>query len=121
MLGRGASGTVYLADTVSTGLPRKVAIKVLNSDLNVNAGLVGRLNEQAKSLSQVNHRAMVRVDDIAQLNGQWSVLMEYVEGADLSSLLKDGPLPPGRPSRWRRRWLVRFMRPSTRMVRMASR
>ncbi|HND31619.1 MAG TPA: serine/threonine-protein kinase, partial [Myxococcota bacterium] len=94
LLGRGAFGAVYLADTVGAGLPKKVAVKVLNPDRAVSPELVGRLRDEARMLSLIHHRAIVRVDDLVQLNGQWSVIMEYVEGVDLGVLLRKGPVPP---------------------------
>ena len=94
LLGRGAFGSVYLADTVNAGLPRKVAVKVLNADRSVSPELVSRLRDEARMLSLIHHRAIVRVDDLVQLNGQWSVIMEYVAGVDLAALIKQGPVPP---------------------------
>lgn len=41
LLGRGAFGAVYLADTVGAGLPKKVAVKVLNPDRAVSPEMVG--------------------------------------------------------------------------------
>lgn len=92
-LGEGAFGAVYLAETVGGGLARRVAIKVPHPDKVNVPGLVGRLRDEARLLALIRHRAIVRVDDLVELDGNWSVIMEYVEGADIGELLDDGPVP----------------------------
>ncbi|MDP2317237.1 MAG: serine/threonine-protein kinase [Pseudomonadota bacterium] len=94
LLGRGAFGSVYLADTVGTGIERTVAIKVLRPEQAAIPGLLERLRDEARMLSMIRHRAIVRVDDLVELDGHWSVVMEYIEGCDVATLVKDGPLPP---------------------------
>ncbi len=94
MLGQGAFGAVYLAETVGTGLERRVAIKVLKPERAATPGLVGRLRDEARMLALIRHRAIVRVDDLVELDGNWSIIMEYVEGCDVTELLRDGPVPP---------------------------
>jgi hypothetical protein len=94
LLGRGAFGAVYLADTVGTGISRPVAIKVLRPEQAAIPGLLERLRDEARMLSMIRHRAIVRVDDLVELDGHWSVVMEYIEGCDVAALLTDGPLPP---------------------------
>lgn len=93
LLGRGSFGAVYLADTVGTGIRRPVAIKVLRPEQAAVPGLLERLRDEARMLSMIRHRAIVRVDDLVELEGHWSIVMEYIEGCDVTSLL-DGPLPP---------------------------
>ena len=95
LLGEGAFGAVYLAEPVGGGLQRTVAIKVLHAERAASPDIVGRLRDEARMLSLIRHRAIVRVDDLVELDGSWSIVMEYVEGADLGALLRRGPLPPG--------------------------
>lgn len=92
-LGQGAFGAVYLAETVGGGLSRRVAIKVPHPDRASMPGLVGRLRDEARMLALIRHRAIVRVDDLVELDGAWSMIMEYVEGLDVGELLDDGPFP----------------------------
>jgi serine/threonine-protein kinase len=94
LLGRGSFGVVYLADTVGTGIGRRVAIKVLRPEHAAWPGLLERLRDEARMLSMIRHRAIVGVDDLVELDGRWSVVMEYIEGCDVAALLADGPLPP---------------------------
>ncbi len=94
LLGQGAFGAVYLADTVGTGLQRRVAVKLLRPEKAGTPGLVGRLRDEARMLAAIRHRAIVRVDDLMELDGTWAIVMEYVEGCDLAELLKLGAVPP---------------------------
>ena len=94
LIGRGSFGSVYLADTVGTGIRRPVAIKVLRPDQAAVPGLLERLRDEARMLAMIRHRAIVRVDDLVELEGHWSVVMEYVEGCDVHALIGDGPFPP---------------------------
>lgn len=93
-LGQGAFGAVYLADTLGTGLERRVAIKLLRPEKATIPGLIGRLRDEARMLAAIRHRAIVRVDDLVELDGAWAIVMEYVEGCDVTELLKLGPVPP---------------------------
>jgi serine/threonine-protein kinase len=93
VIGQGAFGSVYLAETLGRGISSKVAIKVLHPERAAEEGLVRRLRDEARMLALLRHRAIVRVDDLIELNGQWSVVMEYVEGIDVGAILKDTPLP----------------------------
>lgn len=93
-LGQGAFGAVYLADTLGTGLERRVAIKLLRPEKATIPGLLGRLRDEARMLSVIRHRSIVRVDDLLELDGAWAIIMEYVEGCDIAELLKLGPVPP---------------------------
>jgi serine/threonine-protein kinase len=85
---------VYLAQTVGTEISSRVAIKVLHAERAAVPGFVKRLRDEARMLSLIRHRAIVRVDDLVQIGGSWSIIMEYVDGCDLSALLRQGPLPP---------------------------
>ncbi len=94
LLGQGAFGAVYLADTLGTGLQRRVAVKLLRAEKASTPGLVGRLRDEARMLAAIRHRAIVRVDDLVELDGTWAIVMEYVEGCDIGELLKLGAIPP---------------------------
>ena len=92
-LGEGAFGAVYLAESVGGGISRSVAIKVPHGDRAGNPELVSRLRDEARMLAMVRHRAIVRLDDLVELDGVWSIVMEFVDGADVATLLADGPIP----------------------------
>lgn len=91
LLGEGGMGLVYLAEQVSLGRP--VAVKVLRDDLSIQSGMSERFRREAKLLSQVEHAAVVRVIDFGMHGASACLVLEYVEGETLESVLSAGPLP----------------------------
>ncbi|MCB9777062.1 MAG: protein kinase [Alphaproteobacteria bacterium] len=101
-VGKGGFGTVYRAELLGAGGFRKdVALKVLNPDAlaldpHGAIGVAERLRDEARLLGMLGHRAVVHVDGLYQLDGRWTVVMEYVPGADLKQLVAHhGRLPVG--------------------------
>ena len=68
-IGEGAFGAVYLAESIGGGITRNVAIKVPHPDRAGSPDLVGRLRDEARMLAMVRHRAIVRLDDLVELDG----------------------------------------------------
>ena len=66
LLGAGGMGEVYLGEQVSLG--RKVAIKVLHSDLMMHPSMIERFKREARLLSAVEHPSVVRVIDYGETN-----------------------------------------------------
>lgn len=95
VLGRGGFGTVYRADLLGEGaFVRPVALKVLNADLSDAGTVAQRLRDEARLLGRIRHRAVVHVDGLVRLDDRWTIVMEYVDGVDLSRLLvRQGPAP----------------------------
>jgi|GEM_PF-763465 len=94
LLGAGGMGEVYLGEQVSLG--RKVAIKVLHSDLMVHPSMIERFKREARLLSAVEHPAVVRVIDYGETGVGACLVMEYVEGDNLYDVLQTGALAPAR-------------------------
>lgn len=95
-IGKGGFGTVYKAELLGQGgFVKSVALKVLNEGVASMDGMSERLRDEARMLGLLRHRAIVQVDGLLQLDGRWTVVMEYVEGVDLKQLLSRGPLPVG--------------------------
>lgn len=87
ILGEGTFGSVYLADMEGAGgFRRKVALKVLNANWDPESDAGRRLRDEARLLGRLQHRNIVRVDDLIRLNGRWALVMEYIRGADLETL-----------------------------------
>lgn len=96
VLGRGGFGKVVRARFDGPrGFSRQVAIKLLlpSSNTERNAEALRRLRDEARLLGLLQHRALVAVDRLAVIDGEWSVVMEYVVGVDGDRLLSAGPLP----------------------------
>ena len=96
-LGKGGFGTVYRARFLGQGgFTKQVAIKVLNENMEDIDEVAQRLRDEARMLGLLNHRAIVRVDRLAQFDGRWAVIMEYIEGLDLKELVAArGGVPVG--------------------------
>ena len=83
-LGRGAFGEVYLAQMRQPGgLETRVAVKVLREDLASGSDAVLRLRDEGRLLARLAHPTILRVLDLALLDGRVALITEYVEGADL--------------------------------------
>ncbi|HET9481122.1 MAG TPA: serine/threonine-protein kinase [Candidatus Polarisedimenticolia bacterium] len=92
MLGRGGMGEVYRADDLKLGQP--VALKLLPTALAGDPGRLARFHNEVRLARQVSHPSVCRVYDMAEADGQHFLSMEYVDGEDLSSLLRRiGRLP----------------------------
>lgn len=79
---------VFLAE--DTRLHRYVALKVLQSDPGAEA--TRRVLREARAAARLNHPGIAAVHDILEEGGHSFIVMEYVEGRTLSSMLADGPL-----------------------------
>lgn len=85
-IGEGGMANVYLAyDTI---LDRNVAVKVLRGDLANDEKFVRRFQREALSASSLAHPNIVEVYDVGEDNGQYYIVMEYIEGKHLKQLLK---------------------------------
>jgi eukaryotic-like serine/threonine-protein kinase len=87
-LGQGGMGAVYLARQVS--LDRKVAVKVLTSQLSADASFVARFTREAYAAAQLTHHNIVQIHDIGEENDIHFFSMEFVEGKTLKRLLQTG-------------------------------
>ncbi len=85
-IGEGGMANVYLAhDTI---LDRDVAIKILRGDLASDEKFVRRFQREALSASSLSHPNIVEMYDVGEDNGNYFIVMEYIEGKTLKQLLK---------------------------------
>lgn len=85
-IGEGGMANVYLAyDTI---LDREVAVKVLRGDLADDEKFVRRFQREAISASSLSHPNIVEMYDVGEDQGQYYIVMEYVEGKTLKNLVK---------------------------------
>ena len=86
MIGEGGMSNVYLAyDTI---LNRNVAVKILRGDLAEDEKFVRRFQREAISASSLSHPNIVEMYDVGEDQGKYFIVMEYLEGKTLKSLLK---------------------------------
>jgi serine/threonine-protein kinase len=104
-LGAGGMGEVYRA--TDTRLGREVAIKVLPEEFAADAGRLSRFDREAKVLASLNHPNIATLFGFEMLSRSESdpsprsgesgdlvfLVMELVEGDDLSQRIAEGPLP----------------------------
>ena len=90
-LGQGGMGEVYRA--TDTKLDREVAIKVLPTAFAQDKERLARFEREAKVLAQLNHGNIASVHGFDEDGGTWFLVMEHVDGDDLSQRLKRGPVP----------------------------
>lgn len=90
--GQGGMGTVYKAR--HTMLNRVVAVKVLPADRTHNPNSVARFQREMQAVGKLNHPNIVRAVDADEDSGTHYLVMELVEGVDLSELVRRrGRLP----------------------------
>ena len=90
-LGEGGMGTVYRALHVS--LHREVALKLLPADRMQDKTAVERFQREMQAIGKLDHPRIVRATDAGEIDGTHFLVMELVEGVDLSTLVhRCGPL-----------------------------
>ena len=92
LLGRGGMGEVYRATDLR--LSQQVALKFLPESTAADPDTLARFNNEVRIARQVSHPNVCRVYDIGEVDGQPYISMEYVDGENLSTLLRRiGRLP----------------------------
>lgn len=85
-IGEGGMANVYLAHDLI--LDRDVAVKILRGDLADDEKFVRRFQREAISASSLSHPNIVEMYDVGEDNGKYYIVMEYVDGKTLKSLIK---------------------------------
>ena len=85
-IGEGGMANVYLAN--DTILERNVAIKVLRGDLSNDEKFIRRFKREALSVSNLSHPNIVEVYDVGEEEGNYYIVMEYIDGKTLKQLLQ---------------------------------
>ena len=84
-LGVGGMGTVY--EAVHSKLKRKVALKILPTNRWTNPLAISRFEREMEIIGQLDHPNIVRASDAGEENGMHYLVMEHVDGLDLSRIV----------------------------------
>ena len=92
LIGKGGMGDVY--EAIHRKMERRVALKVINRELFQKSEVVSRFHREVKAAAQLSHPNIVTSHDADQAGELHFLVMEYVDGVDLSHIVKDrGALP----------------------------
>jgi predicted Ser/Thr protein kinase len=91
LLGRGGMAEVYKGH--HHRLERAVAIKVLSASLAAEGDFRKRFEREARAIATLRHPNIVQVYDFGDIEGVYYMVMEYIDGDNLATLLGEtGPL-----------------------------
>src|SRR6188472_3131342 len=90
-LGAGGMGEVYRAR--DTKLDRSVAIKILPEAFAADAERIARFQREARTLASLNHPNIAHIHGLEESDGVRALVMELVEGDDLSQRMARGAIP----------------------------
>jgi eukaryotic-like serine/threonine-protein kinase len=90
VIGEGGMGRVYRGR--DTKLHREVAIKVLPEDVAGDPERVARFEREARTLASLNHPHIAQIYGTEQSGDTHALVMELVEGEDLSQRITRGPI-----------------------------
>lgn len=85
-LGRGAMGTVYLAEDAQLG--RQVALKTPHFENDPTGALLARFDREARTAATLRHPNLCPVYDVGRIGGKHYISMAYIEGRPLSDLIQ---------------------------------
>ena len=95
-LGHGGFGTVYLASDNKV-ISRKIVVKVMHSEELANDWRKKKFRQELEALARINHPSVIGVLDCGEtLDGCPYIVMQYIDGVSLRSLLTPEGLPFGR-------------------------
>lgn len=93
-LGSGSFGEVYRATLLAPGgVQRDVAVKMLKQGLDPRSQSLERLRDESQMLSLLNHPAILKIYDLAILEGRVCLVTEFIRGGDLSQCIHGGSIP----------------------------
>jgi len=80
-------GAVYKARDIE--LNRTIALKTIRREYAGNPAIIDRFKQELILSTQVTHRNVVRIYDLGEADGMKFITMEYIEGADLRTLIHE--------------------------------
>jgi serine/threonine protein kinase len=95
IIGAGSFGTVYHAELrVPRGFSRQCAVKVMNATSPDQDHFRARMRDEARLLGMLSDEQILGVAELVMADGRDIVVMDYVEGVDLSDIILSHPVPP---------------------------
>jgi serine/threonine-protein kinase len=91
MLGMGGMGEVYKAR--DSRLKRDVALKVLPESFSTDSERLARFEREAEVLAALNHPHIAAIYGVQDADGLTALVMELVDGEELSARIARGPIP----------------------------
>jgi serine/threonine protein kinase/tetratricopeptide (TPR) repeat protein len=89
-IGEGGMGEVYLAQ--DTKLDRKVAVKILSTELAGNQDRMRRFTQEAKTASALNHPNILTIYEIDDTSSGHFIATEFIEGLTLREQMRNAPM-----------------------------
>ena len=86
-IGAGGMGKVYLAE--HRRMKRKVALKTLPTKIALDEESIGRFQREVQAAAKLSHPNIVTAYDAGEAKGVSYFVMEYVDGINLSDLIKE--------------------------------
>ncbi len=90
-IGEGGMGVVWKATDDRLG--RVVAIKMLTEALEADPQRIARIQSEARAVAALNHPGIVTIHSIEECDGRHFIVMEFVDGEPLDTMIPDEGLP----------------------------
>ena len=89
-IGAGGMGVVYLAQ--DTNLGRRVALKILHTELAELSYRMNRFVQEARAASALNHPNILTIHEIDRIDSTYFIATEFIEGETLREHIRRGPM-----------------------------
>ena len=87
----GTGGMAEVWEGFDHNLSRRIAIKILHSHLAADRTVLARFRSEAQAAARLTHPAVVAIYDTVGAKENYAIIMEFVEGRDLRTILNERP------------------------------